>query len=248
MYKAVPVCIGDTEEVNLISWSPNGKYIVSSSSADVTMRIYRVYDATMRVWDAIKGTCIHTIKDYWVNNLDASVSWSPDSKYIISGSQDETVDIWDITTGNRIRTLTGHIIGVHSVSWSPDSKYIVSGSEEIKVWDVQSGTCIHTLTGHTNNVFSVSWSPDGSQLVSGACDETVRVWNVIDKKLIDYLYNTLSWEQVLLVMRIVSKQDINFAHDIQAQYCYNSLPENIKQLVEPLLSKATRTTLLTIKD
>jgi len=68
------------------------------------------------------------------------VSFSPDGKRIVSGSQDKTVKVWDAQTGQETLTLKGHSDLVTSVSFSPDGKRIVSGSGDktLKVWDISS--------------------------------------------------------------------------------------------------------------
>ena len=65
-----------------------------------------------------------------------SVDWSPDGSKIVSGSYDNTVKIWESSTGNLIRTLTGYSGGVFSVEWSPDGAQIASGSDDntVKIW------------------------------------------------------------------------------------------------------------------
>jgi WD40 repeat protein len=106
------------------------------------------------------------------------VQFSPDGKYIVSGSADETIRLWDLQ-GNPIgQPFTGHTSYVVSVQFSPDGKYIVSGSRDktIRLWDLQGNPIGQPFTGHTDSVYSVQFSPDGKYIVSGSRDETIRLW------------------------------------------------------------------------
>ncbi|OPF18267.1 peptidase C14 [Microcystis aeruginosa KW] len=112
-----------------------------------------------------------------------SVNFSPDGKTLVSGSDDKTIKtiiIWNVETGQEIRTLKGHGGPVYSVNFSPDGKTLVSGSDDktIKLWKVKTGEKLHTFQGHGGTVYSVNFSPDGKTLVSGSDDGTIKLWNV----------------------------------------------------------------------
>ena len=157
---------------------------------------------------------------------------------------DDTIRVWDVTTGICIQTLICHTdAGFYSIAWSPDSRYIASGSDDktLRIWDATT-----VKLDHTNWVNAVSWSPDSTMLLSCSDDKTIKIWHTIDKKLESTL-KRVSWEQTLVLIHIINasknQEDIDFAQDKKALQCYNSLDQQVKQLVEPLLSERTRNTL-----
>lgn len=95
---------------------------------------------------------------------------------IVSGSDDNTLKVWSLTTGRCVRTLVGHTGGVWSSQMSGNT--IISGSTDrtLKVWDADSGVCLHTLYGHTSTVRCMHLH--GKKVVSGSRDATLRVWDI----------------------------------------------------------------------
>jgi WD40 repeat protein len=89
----------------------------------------------------------------------SSVAASADGKRIASGGMDQTVKIWDATSGQNLFTLKGHAGEVKGLAFSTDGKHIISGSYDgtVKVWDATSGEGLLTLAGHTGEVLSVVW-------------------------------------------------------------------------------------------
>ena len=150
------------------------------------------------------------------NNRVLSVSFSPDGKQLASGSSDETIKVWEVSSGKEIDTLRGHKSVVFSVSFSPDGKQLASGSDDetIKVWELSSGKEIATLRGHNDSVWSVDFSPDGKQLASGGNDKTRKVWDL--NYLLNYLWLGLDspyqMEDVKQLIRKVEK-DTGFVMD-----------------------------------
>ncbi len=80
---------------------------------------------------------------------------------LASGSEDETIRLWDIRRGEHIRTLSGHTDGVIGVAFSPDGNTLASGSvdETIRLWDANTGRHLRTLTGHTDSVSRMAFRP-----------------------------------------------------------------------------------------
>ncbi len=109
----------------------------------------------------------------------ASIAFSLDSKYMVSGSYDGTARVWDAVSGMEMARMT-HDGWVNSVAFSPfNSTIVVSGSEDgtARVWQATTGDEFARMT-HDGPVNSVAFSPNGSvrYVVSGSNDHTARVW------------------------------------------------------------------------
>ena len=167
-----------------ITFSPDGKYIASGShySSHGTNGYLNSGDSSLKMWDLVTGSEIWTFSGHTGGVY--SVAFSPDGKYIASGSNDHTIKLWDITKGKEVKTLSGHSNSVYSISYSPDGKYIASGSDDktIKLWNVATGKILRTFFGHSKEVNAVVFSPDGRQIVSGSFDNTIKVWNTANGK------------------------------------------------------------------
>ena len=127
--------------------------------------------------------CVQTLveksdkRSEWYAGI-TSIAFSPDGKLLVSGSEDTTVKVWELSTGQPICTITGHSNFVNSIAISPDGKLIAScGDDIIKLWKLNTGEEIYTLSGHSAVIHSVTFSPDGQILASGANDKMIKLWN-----------------------------------------------------------------------
>jgi WD40 repeat protein len=112
--------------------------------------------------------------------LVTAIALSPKGEILASGSKNGSIELWNIATGSKIRTLQGHSDRIESLAFSPDGKTLASGSndETIKLWNVATGTEIGSLQGSFFSVYSVTFSPNGKTLASGSSDGTIKLWDV----------------------------------------------------------------------
>ncbi len=118
-----------------------------------------------------------------------AVAISRDGQTLVSGSEDDTIKVWNLKTGQLSQTLTGHSNTVRSVALSPDGQTLVSGSADqtIKVWNLYTSKLLGTLKGHRGAVWSVAISPQGRTLASGGEDGKVNLWNLQTGELLQTL-------------------------------------------------------------
>ncbi|HKM90593.1 MAG TPA: protein kinase, partial [Candidatus Acidoferrales bacterium] len=87
-----------------------------------------------------------------------SVAFSPNGRLLASGSSDNTINLWDVSSGRSVRQLIGHKGQVFGVAFSPNGAMLASASADhtVKLWDVAGGRELVTFAGHTDKVYSVA--------------------------------------------------------------------------------------------
>lgn len=154
-----------TSAVKAIAWSPDGRIIASSS-----------YDATIRLWELNHDTAQRVLlgRAASVNSL----AFTAEGR-LISGSDDQTVRVWDVVSGWCVRVIQGYELYFFAAVWSPDGQRLLSANSNatLTIWNVADGTAVQTLYGHTHTVYAAAWSPDGRWLASGGFDQTIRIWD-----------------------------------------------------------------------
>ncbi|MCP4697230.1 MAG: hypothetical protein GY862_10315 [Gammaproteobacteria bacterium] len=179
-------------DINSVAFSPDSRYALSGQDCnytpcrftfDWTCIPFQVINCPMKLFDIEAGTEIHSFDVNLVAFMDVnSVAFSPDGHHALSGSDDNTLNLWDIKTGTEIRSFSGHTDDVHSVAFSPNGHQALSGSDDgtLKLWNIETGTEIRSFYGGGGGIYSVAFSPDGRHALSGGWggDYTLKLWEI----------------------------------------------------------------------
>jgi WD40 repeat protein len=144
------------------------------------------YDKKLFKWNFQTGEFKRLTKH---NHLITSLAISGDSKYLISGSADYSIRLFDLETDELVQTYLGHTDDVEFVTFTSDDKYIISTSNQhdgrVLVWDVITGKIMVEFTEHKSSVKSV-WT-FGDKVFSSDNEGNVYVWNIKTGMVMDNL-------------------------------------------------------------
>ena len=104
---------------------------------------------------------------------------------VVSGSQDESVRQWDLSSGECLKTLWGHHKGITSLGATTDFMHVFSGADDftVRVWAVEKGAlrdeCVQVFENHTEEVTCVCVTSGGERIVSGGRDARLCICDAV---------------------------------------------------------------------
>lgn len=147
----------------------------------------------------------HTLTGY--SGRAASIAFNLDGQTIASGSDDHTIKLWHLVTGELLHTFTKQSGRVLSIALSPDGKTLASSNRTsdrscIQIWDLGNGgrpqeLPLLTLPGHKKWIHSLAISPNGQILVSGGYK--IKIWHLHTGELLNTLTGHKKWVYALAI-------------------------------------------------
>jgi WD40 repeat protein len=116
-----------------------------------------------------------------------TIRFTPDGSYLMSGSRDARLKVWDVKAGYvQASEVVAHMYAINHIEFSPDGKHFVTCSmdKSIKVWDLQELKLLKVIdrsrhAGHGTSVNKLLWTTYNNQLISASDDRTLSVWHII---------------------------------------------------------------------
>ncbi|MBX7258066.1 MAG: protein kinase, partial [Candidatus Hydrogenedentes bacterium] len=113
------------------------------------------------------------------NDAVTCIALSANAKLIASGSEDNTLKLWDSVTTQCVRLFEGHQNTVTRVLISDDERYAISASQDrtIRIWDIPRNGCAGVFEGHRDSVQCISFCAERQRLLSAGLDGALRLWD-----------------------------------------------------------------------
>lgn len=156
--------IVDDFYLNLLSWSVQN--VVAIGLGEHTY-----------IWKAETGE-VELVGEAPEGSYVSSVAFNTDGAYLGIGCGSGDVELWDVESGQKLRTMGGHQHQVASLSWN--SHILTSGCGDGSIWHHDVRVARHKvqeLLGHSGEVCGLKWREDGELLASGGNDNVVNIWD-----------------------------------------------------------------------
>ena len=171
--KPTGVRLPHESRVNFVSFSPDGKSILTASQ-----------DGSARVWEVRSGRGLAGPLQH-EKPVNTAV-FSPDGERVVTTSWDKTARLWDVRTGVQIGEPMQHGDQVFSAEFSPDGRLIVTASRDQSagIWDARTAEPLGDPLRYHSAISSAEFSADGERVLTSSYNGLVLLWDLASRELI----------------------------------------------------------------
>ena len=174
-----------------LCFSPSGQWLATSHDGSVIVDIWESLTGSVHASLELPAEDIGLCR---IDDCDNGFSWdfggalafSPDDRLFASSHFADFINVWDITTRERIIRLTGHSEGVHALNFSPCGQFFAAGGIKgtVQVWETSTWQLQQTYPLTGDDWMDISYAPDGTFRAAGISQDrcTVTVWDVAQQK------------------------------------------------------------------
>ncbi|WGV26407.1 protein kinase domain-containing protein [Halotia branconii] len=170
-------------QVSSVAFSPQGK-LLATASFDRTIHLWQL--TTQKSEGQFQNHPCCTLLGSLLGHTRAvlTIAFSPDGKILATGSDDNTIKLWEVSTGQLITTLSGHSWSVVAIAFTADGETVISASwdKTVKLWRVSTAEELATLFGHVDSVSAVAVSQVAQLIASGSKDKTIKLWQLVEQQ------------------------------------------------------------------
>jgi WD40 repeat protein len=223
--------IGDIYKIAI---SPDDRLVANAGS-----------DGKISIWHISTGKNILTIKAH--DGHIVGLVFTADSSKLISSSFDRHIKIWDLTSGECIKSWQS-LAPIYGISLSHDGQILASSCEsgDILLWNVSTGELLKTLIGHTSGATNTAFQPSGILLASASFDSKIKLWNLVTGECINTLTEHIDsiWS---IAFNSCGTQLVSGSFDtsikiwnVQTGLCLQTIPANSRAISAVIFSPDDR--------
>ena len=190
-------------KINALHFSPNNPQQLVTASGVTGL------NGVATLWDLRDGKVIREFGAGYHRDLLYDAEFSPDGKILATAGYDTKIGLWDVASGELLRSIEVHTGAIFDLAFSPDGTLLASASadETAKVWRVSDGERLDTLHQPEGEQFAVTFSPDGRFIIAAGADNVIRMWRVVstEKPRINPLIHARFAHEAAVVALVVSE-------------------------------------------